>query len=89
MQILPLQVLLPLQFNILKATNPGNLFSTTCWVKLEPVGKMMLLKQQHPAERKIFNQLIVLNQKQPLTQFFQQYPKRMVINNRKKIAEMM
>lgn len=39
MQILPLQVLLPLKFNILKGTNPGNLLSTTCWVKMEAEGE--------------------------------------------------
>lgn len=35
MHILPLWVLLPLKFNILEVTNPGNLLSTTCWLQTE------------------------------------------------------
>lgn len=46
MQILPLQVLLPLTFNILKGTNPGNLLSTTCWVKMEQWERKVMLVQQ-------------------------------------------
>lgn len=36
MQILPLQLLLPLTVTILEATNPGNCLSTTCWVESGP-----------------------------------------------------